>query len=80
MVVEPMAGDKTEDNLHVLGGVFYAASTLICLPTSRSQKVGLCLGAQAGPKRMIEVLEKAGFSSVRVATTSATNIVFEARN
>jgi 2-polyprenyl-3-methyl-5-hydroxy-6-metoxy-1,4-benzoquinol methylase len=80
MVVEPMAGDKTEDNLHALGGVFYAASTLICLPTSRSQKVGLCLGAQAGPKRMIEVLEQAGFNSVRVATTSATNIVFEARN
>jgi|TARA_B110000238_G_scaffold200397_1_gene250385 2-polyprenyl-3-methyl-5-hydroxy-6-metoxy-1,4-benzoquinol methylase len=78
MVVEPMAGDKTEDNLHALGGVFYAASTLICLPTSRSQKVGLCLGAQAGPKRMVEVLEQAGFSSVRVATTSATNIVFEA--
>ena len=80
MVVEPMAGDKTEDNLHALGGVFYAASTLICLPTSRSQEVGLCLGAQAGPKRMIEVLEQAGFSSVKVATTSATNIVFQANN
>jgi SAM-dependent methyltransferase len=78
MVVEPMAGDKIEDNLHALGGVFYAASTLICLPNSRSQDVGLCLGAQAGPKRLIEVLEEAGFGSVRVATTSATNIVLEA--
>lgn len=80
MVVEPMAGDKTEDNLHPLGGVFYAASTLICLPTSRSQDVALCLGAQAGPKRLIAVLEEAGFTSVRVATTTPTNIVFEATN
>jgi hypothetical protein len=78
MVVEPLAGDKTEDNLHPLGGVFYAASTLICLPNSRSQDVALCLGAQAGPKRLIAVLEDAGFSSVRIATTSATNIVLEA--
>ncbi len=78
MVVEPLAGDKTEDNLHALGGVFYAASTLICLPNSRSQDVALCLGAQAGPKRLIAVLEDAGFSTVRIATTSATNIVLEA--
>jgi 2-polyprenyl-3-methyl-5-hydroxy-6-metoxy-1,4-benzoquinol methylase len=79
MVVEPLAGDNTEDNLHALGGVFYAASTLICLPNSRSQEVGLCLGAQAGPKRLIGVLEDAGFTSVRIATTSATNLVLEAR-
>jgi 2-polyprenyl-3-methyl-5-hydroxy-6-metoxy-1,4-benzoquinol methylase len=78
MVVEPMAGDNTEDNLHPLGGVFYAASTLICLPTSRSQDVALCLGAQAGPKRLTEVLTEAGFGSVRIATSSATNIVLEA--
>lgn len=78
MVVEPLAGDKTEDNLHPLGGVFYAASTLVCLPNSRSQDVALCLGAQAGPRRLIAVLEDAGFSSVRIATTSATNIVLEA--
>lgn len=78
MVVEPLAGDKTEDNLHALGGVFYAAPTLICLPNSRSQDVALCLGAQAGPKRLIAVLDEAGFSSVRIAITSATNIVLEA--
>jgi 2-polyprenyl-3-methyl-5-hydroxy-6-metoxy-1,4-benzoquinol methylase len=79
MVVEPLAGDHTEDNLHALGGVFYAASTLICLPMSRSQDVGLCLGAQAGPKRLMNILTQAGYSSVRIATTSATNIILEAR-
>ena len=56
------------------------ASTLICLPTSRSQDVALCLGAQAGPKCLIEVLTEAGFGSVRIATSSATNIVLEATN
>lgn len=79
MVVEPMAGDNLEDNLHPLGGVFYGASTLICLPMSRSQDVGLCLGAQAGPRRLISVLKEAGFTSVRVATSTPTNIVLEAR-
>ena len=79
MVVEPMAGDNLEDNLHALGGVFYAASTLICLPMSRSQDVGLCLGAQAGPQRLIGVLQEAGFESVRVATSSSTNLVLEAK-
>jgi len=78
MVVEPMAGDKLEDNLHALGGVFYGASTLICLPMSRSQDVGLCLGAQAGPQRLSAVLKEAGFTSVRVATSTPTNIVLEA--
>jgi 2-polyprenyl-3-methyl-5-hydroxy-6-metoxy-1,4-benzoquinol methylase len=79
MVVEPLAGDKPSDNMHVLGGLFYAASTLVCLPNSRSQNVGLCLGAQAGPARLQQVLTEAGFSSVGIATTSATNIVLEAR-
>jgi len=80
MVVEPMAGDNLEDNLHPLGGVFYAASTLICLPTSRSQDVALCLGAQAGPKRLVGVLEEAGFGVVRVAATTPTNLIIEARD
>lgn len=80
MVVEPLAGDKAEDNLHVLGGLFYAASTLLCLPNSRSQDVGLCLGAQAGPARMQQVLLDAGFESVGIATTAPTNFVLEAKN
>ena len=80
MIVKPKRGDNVEDNLHALGGIFYAASTLICLPTSRSQDVALCLGAQAGPKRLIEVLKEAGFAAVRIATTSPTNIILEAKN
>ena len=47
MVVEPFAGDKLEDNLHPLGRVFYAASTLLCVPNSMAAE-GMALGAQAG--------------------------------
>ena len=48
MLVEPYAGDKLADNLNPVGRVFYAASTVICTPSSLDQEVGLALGAQAG--------------------------------
>ena len=79
MVVEPLAGDSLVDNLHPLGQAFYAFSTLICTAASKSQEVGLALGAQAGPKRLTEVLEQAGFGSVRVAAETGSNMVLEAR-
>ena len=49
MVVEPMAGDRVEDNLNPVGRAYYGFSTLLCTPTSLSQDVGLALGTQAGP-------------------------------
>ena len=79
MVVEPLAGDSLGDNLNLLAGIFYGFSTTVCVPTSRSQEVGLCLGAQAGEKRLTEVLKEAGFSKVRRATETPTNMVLEAR-
>ena len=47
MIVEPMAGDSLEQNLNPVSRLFYAASTMICVPTSLSQEVGSALGAQA---------------------------------
>jgi len=79
MVVEPAAGDSLEENMHPLGQIFYAFSTMICTPASRAQEVGLALGAQAGQKRLTEVLNKGGFSRVRRATETPTNMVLEAR-
>ena len=79
MVVEPMAGDSFKDNQHVLASLFYGFSTLVCVPTSKSKNVGLALGAQAGQKRLAEVLNQAGFSNVRRATETPTNMVLEAR-
>lgn len=79
MVVEPLAGDQLTDNLHLLGQVFYAASTLVCTPASRAQEVGLGLGAQAGEKRLTAVLNEAGFGHVRRVAQTDTNMVLEAR-
>src|SRR4051794_1862657 len=79
MVVEPNAGDALADNLNPVGRMFYAGSTLVCTPCSKAQPVGLALGAQAGPKRTIELLDEAGFSRVSVAAETPFNLVYEAR-
>jgi SAM-dependent methyltransferase len=79
MIVEPYAGDQVEDNLNPIGRAYYAGSTLICTPCSMAQEVGLALGAQAGEKRMREVVTGAGFSRFRRATQTPFNLVYEAR-
>jgi SAM-dependent methyltransferase len=79
MVVEPFANDDPADNLNPVGRVFYAASTLICTPASLSQEVGTALGAQAGEKRLGEVIRGAGFTKFRRATETPFNLVLEAR-
>ena len=79
MVVEPFAGDAVPDNLGPVGRLYYSGSTAICVPHSRSEKVGLALGAQAGPTRLADVFREAGFSSIRHAYESPFNIVLEVR-
>jgi len=79
MIVEPFAHDALEANLNPIGRVFYAASTMICTPASKSQEVGLALGTQAGEKRIREVVTAGGFTRFRRATETPFNLVFEAR-
>lgn len=79
MIVEPMAGDRLEENLNPVGRLFYAGSTMICVPTSLAQEVGAALGAQAGEARLGEVIGAGGFRSVRRATETPFNMVLEAR-
>ncbi len=79
MIVEPYAGDRVEDNLNPVGRVFYSASTVICTPASRAQEVGLALGAQAGEKRLREVILEGGFRHFRRAAQTPFNLVFEAK-
>ena len=79
MIVEPMAGDKLEENLNPIGRAFYGASTLLCTPASLSQEVGAALGAQAGEKRLKEVVAAGGFTRFRRATQTPFNLIFEAR-
>jgi SAM-dependent methyltransferase len=79
MAVEPMAGDQLADNINPVGQIFYAASTMICTPASRSQDVGLALGAQAGEARLRAVAQEAGFTHVRRAAETPVNLVLEIR-
>jgi SAM-dependent methyltransferase len=79
LLVEPAAGNAVEDNINSVSRLYYAASTAVCTPCSRSQEVGLALGAQAGEKRLSEVLGEAGFANVRRAAETPFNIILEAK-
>lgn len=79
MIVEPLAGDTLADNLHPIGRVYYGFSTMVCLPTSKSQETAMALGAQAGEKRLREVVAAGGFSRFRRATDTPVNMILEVR-
>lgn len=79
MLVEPYAADKLEDNINPIGRLFYAASTTICCAHSKSEPVGLALGAQAGEVRLNQVFADAGFQDLRRAVETPFNLVFEAK-
>jgi len=79
MIVEPFAGDRTEDNLNPIGRVYYGASSQVCVPVSLARN-GPALGAQAGEKRLRQVIvEEGGFTQLRRATQTPFNIILEAR-
>jgi SAM-dependent methyltransferase len=78
MIVEPFANDKLEDNLNPLGRMMYAASTMICIPTSLSQN-GPALGAQAGEAGISKVVKAGGFKHFKRAAQTSFNIVYEAK-
>ena len=79
MIVEPAASDRLEENLHVVGRAFYAASANFCVPSAQSQAGGYALGAQAGPAAIEQVVRAAGFAHVRTAAATPFNLILEAR-
>jgi hypothetical protein len=79
MIVEPAAGDKLEDNLNPVSRLYYAGSTMICVPTSLDQPVGAALGAQAGFGRLSATIKQGGFGNVRKAAETPFNMILEAR-
>ncbi|MFD1612214.1 class I SAM-dependent methyltransferase [Sphingomonas tabacisoli] len=80
MLVEPIAGNAPAENIgSPVSRLFYNASTMICVPTSQAQEVGAALGAQAGEKKLAELITAAGFGHVRRATEGPFNMVLEAR-
>ena len=78
MIVEPFANDKLEDNLNPIGRIYYAGSTMICVPASLSHN-GPALGAQAGEARISQVIKAGGFKHFRRATHTLFNTVYEAK-
>jgi SAM-dependent methyltransferase len=78
MAVEPFAEDRVEDNVNPVGRLYYAASTTICCAHSKSEDVGMALGAQAGHHRLEQVFKAAGFGALRKAMQTPFNLVLEA--
>lgn len=79
LLVEPRAGDRVEDNLNLVGRLFYSASTFACVPNALSQGATHPLGAQAGEAALRQVATDAGFSRFRRAADTPFNLVLEAR-
>ena len=79
MIVEPFAGDDVAANLNPIGRIYYSASTMVCVPASLAQEVGLGLGAQAGEPRIRDVVTAGGFTRFRRATETPFNLVFEVK-
>lgn len=79
MVVEPFAKDNLHENLNPVGRAFYASSTMVCTPNALSQEDGIAIGAQAGRKKLTEVLTNVGFSRVKIAVETLFNLIFEAK-
>lgn len=75
ILIEPSASDKRSENMNTIGQMYYSFSTMGCVPTSKSQEVGLALGAQAGPKKLIGIMEEAGFSKNEIVFKNASNMV-----
>ena len=79
ILVEPAAADSVNDNINPVSRLYYAASTAVCTPCSLSQEVGLALGAQAGQKRLSEIMQTAGFNTTRRVAETPFNIVLETK-
>jgi SAM-dependent methyltransferase len=78
LAVEPMAGDRLEDNLHPFGRWFYSASLFLCTPSALAAG-DHALGAQAGPEVLREVLTGGGLRDVEIVLETPFNLVITAR-
>jgi hypothetical protein len=79
MLVEPMSWDTVEESLSnpPLGRYLAASSLFVCLPNGLSSPPALGLGSQAGPTRILQLAEEAGFGDARIAMSTELNLVYE---
>jgi SAM-dependent methyltransferase len=78
LLVEPMAGERPEDNLNPVGRVYAGCSVLVCTPNSLAGG-GLALGTVAAEARLQEVATAAGLGRFRRVAETPFNRIFEAR-
>ena len=78
LIVEPMAGNRIEENFNAIGRTFAGASTLCCTSNSLALN-GPALGAVASDEAIKEVVLAGGFKHFRRATETPFNRIFEAR-
>ena len=79
MIIEPFANDEVSQNFNLIGQMYYSFSTIACIPASKSQGVGMAIGAQAGLGKLTSILNQGGFSKVEMTYKTASNMVIEAR-
>ncbi|HZQ86633.1 MAG TPA: class I SAM-dependent methyltransferase [Acidimicrobiales bacterium] len=79
MLVEPAASDSLAESMNPVARVYYASSTLLCLPASLADEGHRGLGNQVPDAQLAELTGAAGFSSCRRATETPFNRVFEVK-
>ena len=79
MIVEPMAGDRLEDNLNPVDRPLLRRLHDSVRAHLVSKEVGAALGAQADEAKLRAVITAGGFRKVRRATETPFNMVLEAR-
>ncbi len=79
MLIEPFARDRVEENINPIGRLYYAASTTMCCAHAISENGTHVLGAQAGERRLEDVLKEAGLKTMRKAVETPFNLILEAR-
>ncbi len=79
LIVEPMAGERVEDNFNPVGVIYSAASVLVCTPNALATGHGTALGTIATEAALREVVTAGGLSRFRRAAETPFNRIFEAR-
>ena len=75
VLIEPSASDSIAENMTPIGQMYYSFSTMGCVPIAKEQNGDFALGAQAGAKKLIEIMNDAGFNNCSVVTKNATNMI-----
>jgi hypothetical protein len=78
LVVEPMAGERLEDNLNPVGRIYAGASVLVCTPHALAEGA-TALGTIASDTALQEVATAGSLANFRRATETPFNRVFEGR-